>query len=148
MGTPAAHPGSSQRGVVDLAAKLARIVWAVLRHGRAFEYQAHAVSIAPETHMRSVEDEKHEPWLHRGRHLRLGPLADDVHQCARGDRSAMPIPNFDTKVEDCHLVTARASAAFADMTRHGAYIKPPDGMPSLGDQRCGMAFDCMATSSM
>jgi transposase len=36
-----AHPNVV---VVALAAKLARIVWAVLRHGRAFEYQAHAVS--------------------------------------------------------------------------------------------------------
>jgi hypothetical protein len=30
--------------VVALAAKLARIVWAVLRHGRAFEHQGYAVS--------------------------------------------------------------------------------------------------------
>jgi transposase len=37
-----AHPNVV---VVALAAKLARIVWAVLRHGRAFEYQAHAVSL-------------------------------------------------------------------------------------------------------
>jgi transposase len=44
MDTSAAHPGSSQRVVVALAAKLARIVWAVLRHGRAFQYQVHAVS--------------------------------------------------------------------------------------------------------
>jgi transposase len=36
-----AHPNVV---VVALAAKLARIVWAVLRHGRAFEHQAHAVS--------------------------------------------------------------------------------------------------------
>jgi transposase len=36
-----AHPNVV---AVALAAKLARIVWAVLRHGRAFEYQAHAVS--------------------------------------------------------------------------------------------------------
>lgn len=36
-----AHPNVV---VVALAAKLARIVWAVLRHGRAFEHQGHAVS--------------------------------------------------------------------------------------------------------
>jgi hypothetical protein len=36
-------PGTIE-AVVALAAKLARIVWAVLRHGRAFEHQAHAVS--------------------------------------------------------------------------------------------------------
>ena len=36
-----AHPNVV---VVALAAKLARIVWAVLRHGRAFDYQAHAMS--------------------------------------------------------------------------------------------------------
>jgi hypothetical protein len=36
-----AHPNVV---VVALAAKLARIAWAVLRYVRAFEYQAHAVS--------------------------------------------------------------------------------------------------------
>jgi transposase len=36
-----AHPNVV---VVALAAKLARIVWAVLRHGRAFGHQAHAMS--------------------------------------------------------------------------------------------------------
>ena len=36
-----AHPNVV---VVALAAKMARIVWAVLRHGRAFEYQAHSMS--------------------------------------------------------------------------------------------------------
>jgi hypothetical protein len=48
--------------VVALAAKMARIVWAVLRHGRAFAYQVHSTAddkiasgTAPETHTRSVE---------------------------------------------------------------------------------------------
>ena len=36
-----AHPNVV---VVALAAKLARIVWAVLRHGRAFEHQGHAMA--------------------------------------------------------------------------------------------------------
>jgi len=38
-----AHPNVV---VVALAAKMARIVWAVLRHGRAFEYQAHSMSLS------------------------------------------------------------------------------------------------------
>ena len=36
-----AHPNVA---VVALYPEMARIVWAVLRHGRAFEYQAHSMS--------------------------------------------------------------------------------------------------------
>ena len=44
MGAPAARPSHPNVVVVALAAKLARIAWAVLRHGRSFDHQAFAVA--------------------------------------------------------------------------------------------------------